>query len=153
MDSLFVIQKRCTKPASLTRQSLKSLCVQLANEGYDLNSLNTAINNATNADMTVDIINIIRRYAVGAPLLNHEERIHRAFQKLKASHNFNPVEQHWLSIIESNLMVENIIDESIFDTEVIFSTKGGFKRIDKEFNFQLKALISELNIYLYEDIA
>ena len=50
-------------------------------------------------------------------------------------------------------MVENTIDESIFDSEVIFRNKGGFKRIDKEFNFQLKALINELNIYLYEDIA
>ena len=50
-------------------------------------------------------------------------------------------------------MVENTIDESIFDSEVIFRNKGGFKRIDKEFNFQLEALINELNIYLYEDIA
>lgn len=152
-DKITALNIVCTKPASLTRASLKSLCVQLANEGYDLNSLNTAINNATNADMTVDIINIIRRYAVGSPLLNHEERIHRAFQKLKTNHNFNPVEQHWLAIIESNLMVENTIDESIFDSEVIFRNKGGFKRIDKEFNIQLKALINELNIYLYEDIA
>ena len=152
-DKITALNIVCTKPASLTRASLKSLCVQLANEGYDFNSLNTAINNATNADMTVDIINIIRRYAVGSPLLNHEERIHRAFQKLKTNHNFNPVEQHWLAIIESNLMVENTIDESIFDSEVIFRNKGGFKRIDKEFNFQLKALINELNIYLYEDIA
>ena len=152
-DKITALNIVCTKPASLTRASLKSLCVQLANEGYDLNSLNNAINNATNADMTVDIINIIRRYAVGSPLLNHEERIHRAFQKLKTNHNFNPVEQHWLAIIESNLMVENTIDESIFDSEVIFRNKGGFKRIDKEFNFQLKALINELNIYLYEDIA
>ena len=79
-DKITALNIVCTKPASLTRASLKSLCVQLANEGYDLNSLNTAINNATNADMTVDIINIIRRYAVGSPLLNHEERIHRAFQ-------------------------------------------------------------------------
>ena len=152
-DKITALNIVCTKPANLTRASLKSLCVQLANEGYDLNSLNTAINNATNADMTVDIINVIRRYAVGSPLLNHEERIHRAFQKLKTNHTFNPVEQHWLTIIESNLMLENTIDESIFDTEVIFRNKGGFKRIDKEFNFQLKALINELNVYLYEDIA
>ncbi|MBR4824153.1 MAG: type I restriction-modification system endonuclease [Spirochaetaceae bacterium] len=152
-DKITALNIVCTKPASLTRESLKSLCVQLANEGYDINSLNTAINNATNADMTVDIINVIRSYGIGSPLLSHEDRIHRAFQKLKAKHNFTPVEQHWLTIIESNLMVENTIDESIFDTEVIFRNKGGFKRIDKEFNFQLKALINELNIYLYEDVA
>ena len=152
-DKITALNIVCTKPASLTRESLKSLCVQLANEGYDINSLNTAINNATNADMTVDIINVIRSYGVGSRLLSHEERIHRAFQKLKAKHSFNPVEQHWLAIIESNLMVENTIDESIFDTEVIFRNKGGFKRIDKEFNFRLKDLIDELNIYLYEDAA
>ena len=152
-DKITALNIVCTKPASLTRESLKGLCVQLANEGYDLNSLNTAIKSATNADMTVDIISVIRSYAVGSPLLDHEERIHRAFQKLKAKHDFNPVEQHWLSVIEKNLLMENTIDESVFDTEVIFRNKGGFKRIDKDFSFQLHALIEELNTYLYEDAA
>jgi len=31
--------------------------------------------------------------------------------------------------------------------------KGGFKRIDKDFKFQLHALIAELNKYLYDDAA
>ena len=31
--------------------------------------------------------------------------------------------------------------------------KGGFKRINKDFKFQLHALIAELNKYLYDDAA
>ena len=152
-DKITALNIVCTKPSSLTREALKSLRVQLANEGYDQNSLNTAINSVTNADMTVDIINIIRRYAVGSPLLSHEERIHGAFKKLRANHDFSVVEQNWLKMIESNLLQECTIDETVFDTEVIFRNKGGFKRIDKDFNFKLKSLIDELNVYLYEDVA
>ncbi len=143
----------CTKPESLTRDALKTLCVQLANDGYDLTSLNTAINQMSNADMTVDIINVIRRYAVGASLLNHEDRIKQAVAKLKANHSFDPIELGWLKMIEANLLQENVLDESVFDKEVIFRNKGGFKRIDKDFKFQLRSLIAELNKYLYDDAA
>ena len=152
-DKIEALKIVCTRPADLTRGALKNLAVILANDGYDLNSLNTAISKTKNADYVADIISVIRSYAVGAPLLNHEERIKRAFQKLRQNHQFTPVEDHWLLMIESNLLVENTIDETIFDDVYIFKSKGGFKRIDKEFNFQLKALINELNIYLYEDVA
>lgn len=150
-DKIAALNIVCAKPASLTRDALKTLCVQLANDGYDLTSLNTAINQTTNADMTVDIINVIRSYAVGAPLLNHEDRIKQAVAKLKANHNFDQIELGWLKMIEANLLQENVLDESVFDTEVIFRNKGGFKRIDKDFKFQLRALIKELNKYLYDD--
>lgn len=152
-DKIEALKIVCTRPADLTRDALKNLAVILANDGYDLNSLNTAISKTKNADYVADIISVIRSCAVGSPLLNHEERIKRAFQKLRQNHQFTPVEDHWLLMIESNLLVENTIDETIFDDVYIFKSKGGFKRIDKEFNFQLKALINELNIYLYEDVA
>ncbi len=143
----------CTRPADLTREALKNLAVILANEGYDLTSLNTAWNKVTNADLTVDIISVIRTCAIGSPLLSHEERIKKAIAKLKANHSFTPVELGWLSVIEANLLQENVLEESVFDNEVIFRNKGGFKRIDKDFKFQLRALIAELNTYLYEDVA
>lgn len=143
----------CTRPADLTREALKNLAVILANEGYDLTSLNTAWNKVTNADLAIDIISVIRTCAIGSPILSHEDRIKRAVQKLKSAHNFGPVELGWLNVIEANLIQENILEESIFDSEVIFRNKGGFKRIDKDFKFQLKALINELNVYLYEDAA
>ena len=152
-DKIQALNIVCTKPANLTREALKNLCVQLANDGFDLTSLNTAINQATNADMTVDIINVIRKYAVGAPLINHDDRIKQAVAKLKANHNFGAIELGWLKMIEANLLQENVLDESVFDTEVIFRNKGGFKRIDKDFKFQLKSLIAELNTYLYDDVA
>ena len=82
-----------------------------------------------------------------------EDRIKKAVAKLKANHNFSPVELGWLNVIEANLLQENVLEESVFDNEVIFRNKGGFKRIDKDFKFQLRALIDELNKYLYEDAA
>ena len=143
----------CTRPADLTRQALKNLAVILANEGYDLTSLNTAWNKVTNADLTVDIISVIRTCAIGSPMQSHEDRIKKAVAKLKANHNFSPVELGWLNVIEANLLQENVLEDSVFDNEVIFRNKGGFKRIDKDFKFQLHALINELNKYLYEDAA
>lgn len=152
-DKLEALKIVCTRPADLTRESLKNLAVILANEGYDLTSLNTAWNKATNADLALDIISVIRACANGSPIMSHEDRIKRAVQKLKAAHKFDPVELGWLNVIEANLIQENVLEESMFDREVIFRNKGGFKRIDKDFKFQLKSLISELNVYLYEDVA
>lgn len=149
-DKIEALNIVCTKPSSLTRESLKNLCVQLANEGYDLTSLNTAWKNKTNAELAFDIISVIRTCAIGVPIISHEERIKKAVQKLKSNHNFSLVEENWLKMIESNLLQENVLEKSIFDRVVIFRNKGGFKRINKDFNDKLEEIIDELNVYLYE---
>lgn len=141
----------CTKPSDLTRKDLKSLMLTLDREGYTTQQLNTAISQMTNEEMTADIISLIRRYALGSPLVSHEERIHRAVEKLMKNHKFSKMELNWLKRIEKYLIEESVINVSVFDEDSRFKAQGGFKKIDKIFQNQLKNVIRELNGYLYDD--
>lgn len=141
----------CTKPSDLTRKELKSLTLALDREGYTTQQLNTAVSQVTSQDMVADIISLIRRYAIGSPLISHEERIHKAIEKLIQNHDFNKTEINWLKRIEKYLIQESVINVSVFDEDSRFRAEGGFDRINKIFQFQLKDYIRELNGYLYDD--
>ena len=141
----------CTKPSDLTRKELKSLTLALDREGYTTQQLNTAVSQMTNQEMTADIISLIRRYAIGSPLVSHEERIHKAVEKLVQNHDFNKTEINWLKRIEKYLIQESVINISVFDEDSRFRAEGGYNRINKIFQFQLKDYIRELNGYLYDD--
>ena len=141
----------CTKPSDLTRKELRSLSLALDREGYTTQQLNTAVSQMTNQEMTADIISLIRRYAIGSPLVSHEERIHKAVEKLMQNHDFNKTEINWLKRIEKYLIQESVINISVFDEDSRFRAEGGFTRINKIFQFQLKDYIRELNGYLYDD--
>lgn len=123
----------------------------LDREGYTTQQLNTAISQMTNEEITADIISLIRRYALGSPLISHEERIHRAVEKLKKNHKFSKMELNWLGRIEKYLIEESVINVSVFDEDSRFKAQGGFKKIDKVFQFQLRDVVRELNGYLYDD--
>ena len=113
---------------------------------------NGAISQLTNAEITADIISLIRRFALGAELLGHEDKIARAVARLKAAHNFDTQELKWLGRIEKYLLNESLINPAVFDeTGTAFKMNGGFKRIDKFFGGKLANLLDELNRYLYDD--
>ncbi len=150
IDALSIV---CTKPSDLTRSSLKSLERALAREGYTEQQLNTALSQMSNAEITADIISIIRKQALGTPLLNHEERIRRAVNSLRRKHNFSTRELNWLARIEKYLLNETVLTADTFNEEVQFRQSGGFSAYNKVFGNQLRELIDELNHYLYNDTA
>lgn len=150
-DEIAALNVVLTKPSDLTRESLKSLILELGREGYTEKQLNTAIGQMTNKDMAADIISIIRRYALGTPLLTHEERIQSAMAKLRAAHNFTKMELNWLAIMEKYLLTESVINVQVFDEDRRFVERGGFKGINRIFNSQLESIVREINTYLYDE--
>lgn len=149
-DKMEALKLVCTRPSSLTRKELKALRLELDSNGFTETQLSSAINEMKNEDIVADVINLIRSVAVGAELMDHNERIQKAVAKLKKVHNFSKMELDWLSNIEKNLLIETVLNEETFNTG-IFRDKGGFKRIDKIFKNKLKEYIIELNEYLYDD--
>ena len=142
----------CTRPKDLTREDLKKLRFTLEVQGFTIPQLNTAISQMTNAEMTVDIISLIRRYTLGASLVSHEEKIKNAVKKLKSAHNFTAQELNWINRIEKYLLNESLINVEIFDeVGTAFKNSGGFNRINKAFDGNLANIIDELNNYLYDD--
>lgn len=141
----------CTRPKELTRETLKSLRMALAQNGFTTQQLNTAVSEITSEEITADIISLVRRYAIGSPLVSHQARIRRAVDKLKKAHNFSRVELNWLSRIESYLLNESVMNVKVFDEDERFKTNGGYKRLNKIFRNNLEGIITELNEYLYDD--
>ena len=141
----------CTRPKELTRETLKSLRLALAKNGFTTQQLNTAVSEITSEEITADIISLVRRYAIGSPLVSHQARIRRAVDKLKKAHNFSRVELNWLSRIESYLLNESVMNVKVFDEDERFKTNGGYKRLNQIFSNNLEGIITELNEYLYDD--
>ena len=141
----------CTRPKELTRETLKSLRMALAQNGFTTQQLNTAVSEITSEEITADIISFVRRYAIGSPLVSHQARIRRAVDKLKKAHNFSRVELNWLSRIESYLLNESVMNVKVFDEDERFKTNGGYKRLNQIFRNNLEGIITELNEYLYDD--
>lgn len=147
IDALNIV---CTKPKELTRNTLKSLKLELDRYEFTELQLNSAWKEMSNEEIAADIITFIRKLAVGSPLVSHEKRIKNAVNKLKKNHNFNKIELDWLGRIEKQLLNDSILNEETFEIGA-FELKGGYKVINKIFGNKLDEIISEINEYLYED--
>jgi type I restriction enzyme R subunit len=150
MDKIAALNIVCTRPKELTRDSLKSLKLELDRNKFTEIQLNSAWRELKNENITADIITFIRQQAIGSPLISHEERIYNAVNKLKKNHSFSKMELDWLGRIEAHLLHESILDKETFDIGA-FKSKGGYKVINKIFQNKLDEIVSELNDYLYED--
>jgi type I restriction enzyme R subunit len=151
MNEIAALNIVCTRPKELTRESLKSLRLTLDREGFTTQQLNTAISQMTNEEITSDIISLIRRYAIGSPLISHEARIRRAVDRLRKAHSFSKQELNWISRMEKYLMEESVLNVSVFDEDGRFKAQGGFAKINKVFQNKLESIVLELNEYLYDD--
>lgn len=148
-DDIAALNIVCTKPSDLTRDSLKSLERALKRAGYTEKELNTALSQMSNAQITADIISIIRKQVLGIPLLNHKDRIQKAVDCLRKAHDFSKTELNWLDRIEKYLINETVLTADTFNEAIQFRDRGGFVALNKVFGNQLQELINELNHYLY----
>ena len=139
-----------TRPSDLTRESLKSLKLELDRYNYSEKKLNSAWKAVTNQDVTADIIAFIRQQALGSSLISHEARIKNAFARLRNEHEFDKNQLGWLKRIESTMLKESVLDEELFN-EGAFRSNGGFSVINKRFDGKLRNILVELNQYIYDD--
>ena len=140
----------CTKPAELTRESLRGLLLELDRHEFTENQLNSAWKEMTNQDIAADIISFIRQQAIGSALVSHETRVKNAFARVKLNHDFNSAQINWLNRIEKTMLDECVLDKQIFEMGA-FKNAGGFVNIDKRFGGKLSEIVTEINQYLYDD--
>lgn len=143
----------CTRPSDLTREQLKSLKLTLDRAGFTTQKLSSAISEMTNTEIAADIISLVRRYAIGSPLVSHEKRVNHALDKIQIEYDFSKIEQTWLRRIKDYLANEELISADTFDEDVRFRNQGGFARINKAFKGRLGSVIEDLNDYMYEEVA
>ena len=150
IDALEII---CTRPADLTLADLRKLNITLDSNGFSQIQLNTAVQKVMNEECAADIITLVRRYAIGSPLISHEERIRTAVKKLCKAHDFTAGEKKWIERIEKYLINESVLNVKTFDEFSAWRTQGGFAKVNKIFGGKLSDVVRELNTYLYEDRA
>ena len=150
-DKIEALEIVCTRPADLTLGDLKKLSMTLDANGFNSLQLNTAVRQVTDEECAADIITLVRRYAIGSPLVSHEERIHNAVKKLNKAHAFTAGEKKWVERIEKYLINESVLNEQTFDEYLAWRNQGGFSKVNKIFGNKLVELIKELNAYLYDD--
>ena len=141
----------CTKPAELTRKSLKELSLQLDREGYAPTQLDSAITALNAEEAGADIISIIRRYAIGARLMNHREKVEKAVKRLRANHKFTKMQDTWIELMKNYLINEPVLNREALDEDFRLRKQGGSARADKLLQGQLNGIIAELNEYMYDD--
>lgn len=147
-NKIAALQIICTKPKELDRKSLKELKLILDQEGYNTRSLNAAWKATKNEDIAADIISYIRTLAVGRSLISHEQRIKNAVDKIRTFKNWNKVQEKWIDRFEKQLLQEEVIQEEDLNLNP-FNEAGGFERLDKIFDNELKHLLELLNENLY----
>ena len=146
------LQIVCSRPSELTRDTLKELAALLTKAEFNVEWLRSAWRESKNEDIAADIIAFIRRSALGSPLISHEERVRRAFRRIRSSHTFNRNQQDWLNRFEKTMTgnTDALIDHQMLDSGA-YRLQGGFNKINQRFEGKLDALMAEINTYLYDD--
>ncbi len=93
-----------------------------------------------------DIISMIKHAAnEDEPLLNSEERIDMAFEKVTSKKSFTDDQMKWLGKIRAHLIENLTIDKEDFDIIPIFQRDGGWMAANKVFEGNLESILMEFN--------
>ena len=152
INDIAALHMLCTRPNELTRTELKQLIIELDKAGFTKTKLNVAWRETTNQEIAADIIAFIRTYALGSPLISHEDRIKNAVKRIKTLKSWNATQLRWFDLFEKQLLKEDLLDREAFNQEP-FRTDGGYPRINKIFENKLDEVMNTLGDYLYSQSA
>ena len=147
LPALRVVTQR---PRELKRAQLKELRLALDGAGYGERAVSAAWEKKTNQQIAASIIGFVRQQALGDPLLPYATRVDRALQRLLGRGGWTRPQRDWLDKIASQMRLELVVDRDALNLGA-FKTKGGYTRIDKEFNGTLATVLEELHAALWEE--
>ncbi|GGX51330.1 type I restriction-modification system deoxyribonuclease [Tateyamaria omphalii] len=140
------------RPRDLTRGQLRSLRLELDKMGFSETSLRKAWSDASNEDIAASIIGFIRQAAIGDPLIPFDERVQAATKAILSKASWTSPQKTWLRRIADQIAQEIVVDREAID-QGTFQAQGGFNRLNKVFNGQLEAILSDFNEELWKTSA
>jgi type I restriction enzyme R subunit len=146
VDALMVL---ATRPKDMTRAQLRELAVALEAGGFDERALQSATRAVSNVDVAAKLVGFVRQRAVGEALLSYEERVDRAERALLASRPWTEQQRKWIKRIAAQVRLEVIVDREAMESGE-FARNGGFDAIDKRFDGQVAAVLSELHERIWQ---
>lgn len=146
MAALLVVVQR---PRDLTRSELRNLRLELDKMGFSETSLRRAWNDASNEDIAASIVGFVRQAALGDPLTPFETRVQIATKAILAKGKWTDPQKTWLRRIAEQITKEIVVDRDSID-QGTFAAQGGFNRLNRVFNGQLEAILSDFNEELWK---
>lgn len=142
------------RPKDLTRDELRNLKIILDQQGFREATLEKAyqLKEKRSDEITASIIGFVRREAIGDGLIPFKTRLDRAMKLIKSTHKFTPVQIKWLDRIQSQLEKEYVVDTKSLD-EGAFANFGGLKQLNKEFDGNFLAILTEINELIWQEAA
>lgn len=137
------------RPRDLTRAELRSLRLELDKMGFSETTLRRAWNDASNEDIAASIIGFVRQAALGDPLVPFETRVQNATKTILAKAKWTDPQKTWLRRIAEQITKEIVVDRETID-QGTFAAQGGFNRLNRVFNGQLEAILSDFNEELWK---
>ncbi len=147
LPALVVVTQR---PRELTRRQLKEVELALAGAGYTDANLRTAWLDKTNANIAASILGFIRQAALGDALVDYDERVDRALQRILAKRAWTDPQRKWIERIGKQIKHDKIVDKEALDAGA-FASSGGFTKIDKTFDGHLADVLGDLGEALWKD--
>ena len=146
-DNIEAIEILLERPANWNTEALSDLRKKLAGtrEHFSEENLQRVHKIRYNKELA-DIISIIK-HAVNEdePLLNAEERINMAFEKVRSKKSFTDEQVNWLEKIRAHLIENLTIDKGDFDILPIFQRDGGWVTANTVFEGNLELILREFN--------
>jgi type I restriction enzyme R subunit len=137
------------RPRDLTRADLKALRAALDLKGYSEANLRRAWADAKNVDIAASIIGFVRQAALGDPLVPYSDRVKAALQRVLASRAWSDPQKRWLMRIGEQIEKEVVVDPEAIDRQP-FAADGGFTRLNRVFDGELEAVLSNINEELWK---
>ena len=119
--------------------------------------LNKAVSATTRKEVAADIISLIRRAAIGSPLLSRKERMDRAIERVLADlaehGTVSKKQENFLKKIGTYFTADEnyIVSKEMFREDSRWKKEGGYNRFNKLFDSKLDNVLEKLNEYLYDD--
>jgi len=132
------------RPRDLTRQQLRDLKLELDRQQYSETNLRQAWKQAKNEDIAASIIGFVRQAALKEPLMPYEQRVERALATILRSRPWTDPQREWLKRIGLQLQKEIVVDREALD-DTPFKERGGFNRLNKQFNGELESILSQIS--------
>jgi len=144
IEALEILLKR---PKDFDASRLKALRIALATKpDFLVDKFSEKNLRRAYAKELADIISIIRHATRGDELLTAEQRVNKAFMKVKSDRRFNEEQKKWLELIRQHLTATLLMEKADIDFMPIFTRKGAsWGKLNKVFGGELETVITEIN--------
>jgi type I restriction enzyme R subunit len=153
VNKVAALQAVVQRPRELTRDTLKSVRMELDRQGFSEAALRNAWKQTKNEDIAASIVGFIRQAAIGDPLVPWADRVKAAMDRIVKRGNWTEPQRKWLERIGKAVAQVGVADRAVLDEEQFREETGGFTRLNRIFDGKLDAILGDINDELWSKSA